>query len=101
MSIAPLDAFCSAVTVKQCLEVDYKGHSRVIEVHAVGYSQANNLVALVWQVHGGSSGSETAGWKLLRISEVTAVRPMNASVEVPRPGYRGGGTQIPKIICQL
>jgi hypothetical protein len=82
------------------LEIGYDGYSRVVEVHAVGYSTAGNPVMRAYQVRGGSNSGEQ-GWKMLRLDEISRSRILEERSEAPRTGYRRNDSQMARIICQL
>jgi hypothetical protein len=76
-----------ALLQNKLLRLVYHGDVRTVEVHAVGFSTANNPVARVWQVSGGSSSGENVGWKLLRLDEVISAEILDQGSNAPRPGY--------------
>lgn len=49
---------CEALKTGRCLLIQYDGYTRVVEVHAVGYSSENNAIMRVWQVRGCASTSQ-------------------------------------------
>jgi hypothetical protein len=57
------DIPCEAIRRSVCLEINYGGYSRTVEVHAVGFSKEGHTLLRVWQVSGGSASGERAGWK--------------------------------------
>lgn len=95
------DTACDALKKGVCLELQYHGFSRIVEVHAVGVSTAGNPVMRVWQVRGGSVSDEPTGWKLLRLDEATGAALTNEKSAAPRPGYKPGDKGMTRIICEL
>lgn len=93
---------CEALREGQCLELRYDGYVRIVEVHAVGRSQANHLLMRVWQVRGGSVGGEEVGWKLLRLDEIRSVRFIQEKSAAPRRGFnRDDPAMKGGILCAL
>ena len=93
---------CEALAIKRCLQISYDGYSRVVEVHACGYTKDGNAVMRVWQVRGGSVHNEPVGWKLLRLDETRGFGILKDEVsEAPRNGYRRGDSAMTRIICQI
>jgi hypothetical protein len=92
---------CEALRAEKCLEVRYDGFSRVVEVHAVGYTKENNAVMRVWQVRGGSVSNERTGWKLLRLDETLGGMVLSEKSQAPRRDYKRGDAVMERIICQL
>lgn len=90
-----------AIQNGQCLELHYDGYDRVVEAHAVGYTNDRNEVMRVWQVSGGSSSGQTTGWKLMRLDEATSLRISNQNSEAPRDGYKRGDKQMADIIEEI
>jgi hypothetical protein len=96
-----VQAACEALKRQRRLELRYDGYTRVVEVHAVGVSKDGNDIMRVWQVRGGSTGSESIGWKLLRVREASAMRILDESSEAPRDRYRRGDSAMAKIFCEI
>ena len=81
---------CEALKTGMCLEIRYDGFVRIVEVHAVGFSEEGHALMRVWQVSGGSSSGEPRGWKLLRLDEATGYGVSGNISKAPRPGYKSG-----------
>jgi hypothetical protein len=81
---------CQALRAGMCLMISYDGYTRVVEVHAVGFTKEGNAVMRVWQIRGGSVSNEPVGWKLLRLDEARAVGVTSEASAAPRRGYRKG-----------
>ena len=92
---------CDALRSGKCLEIRYDGYTRVVEVHAAGYTDDGNAVMRVWQVRGGSASGERAGWKLLRLDETSGLALMDEASAAPRHGYKRNDSAITQIVCQL
>ncbi|SOD92523.1 hypothetical protein [Caenispirillum bisanense] len=92
---------CEALNAGKRLRVVYDGETRIIEVHAVGVSTANNECMRVWQVEGGSVSGEEVGWKLMTLSKVTKHQLLEEASQAPRPGYKKGDSHMKEIYCQL
>jgi hypothetical protein len=92
---------CAALHAGKCLELQYDGYSRVVEVHAVGTSTANNLVMRVFQIRGGSVSGERTGWKLMRLDEAISAHVIDEPSQAPRSGYKRGDRDMVVIRCQI
>jgi hypothetical protein len=90
-----------AVATSRRLELRYDGYTRVVEVHACGYTAEGNAVMRVWQVRGGSTSGERTGWKLLRLDEARALDLLDEVSKAPRPGYRRGDGAMARIVRQV
>lgn len=91
---------CQALRDRKCLELRYDGWSRIVEVHAAGFTKEGNGVMRVWQTQGGSK-SGVKGWKLLRLDEVVSGHICADSSNAPRLGYKRGDKAMSRIVCQL
>jgi hypothetical protein len=92
---------CDALKTSRRLELDYAGQTRVVEVHAVGYSREDKPLVRAWQVRGGSTGGSTSGWKLFRLDDVSSSKIIDEVSEAPRRGYRRGDPAIHRIVAEL
>ena len=96
-----IDTACRALADGKCLELRYDGYSRIVEVHAAGFTKDDNAIMRVWQVRGGSVSGERAGWKLMRLDETTSAHVIEETSEAPRKGYKRNDKAIDRIRCQL
>jgi hypothetical protein len=96
-----INTACQALRERKCLELRYDGYSRVVEVHAAGYSKDGNALMRVWQIRGGSVSGERVGWKLMRLDEALSAHLVEEPSGAPRKGYNRGDPAIANIICQL
>lgn len=96
-----MSVWCDTIRAQKCLEVRYDGFTRIVEVHAVGYTKEGNVIARVWQVRGGSNSNERVGWKLLRLDEAFSAHMIDEKSEAPRRGYKRGDVAMSRIACQV
>lgn len=92
---------CEALNSGKCLELRYDGYSRVVEVHAAGYTKNDNAIMRVWQVRGGSVHGERTGWKLMRLDEAASAHVINEPSGAPRHGYKRGDSAMARIACEI
>lgn len=92
---------CEALRSGHVLEVRYDGYARMVEVHAVGFTNEDNPIMRVWQISGGSVSNEPVGWKLLRLDEATDAIVTHQKSLAPRQGYKPGEDVMKVITCQL
>jgi len=96
-----IETACQALREGKCLQLRYDGYSRVVEIHACGFTKDNNPVARVWQVRGGSVSNEPVGWKLLRLDEAAFLDILDEDSSAPRVGYKRNDRAMHRINCQL
>lgn len=96
-----INTACDALRQGKCLELRYDGYSRVVEVHAAGYTKDDNAIMRVWQVSGGSTSGERTGWKLMRADETFSAHVIDEPSQAPRQGYKRGDSVMVRIICQV
>ncbi len=96
-----LETACAALRAGKCLELRYDGFSRLVEVHAAGYTKDNNAIMRVWQVRGGSQSGERTGWKLMRADETFSAHLTEEASQAPRKGYKRGDAAMERIVCQI
>ncbi len=96
-----LETACAALRSRKCLELRYDGYSRVVEVHAAGYTKDGNAIMRVWQVRGGSVSGERTGWKLMRADETFSAHLTDEPSLAPRPGFKRGDAAMDRIVCEI
>ena len=92
---------CDALHRGLCLELQYDGFGRTVEVHAVGLTHDGHEMLSVWQVRGGSESNERQGWKNMRLDEILFSRVTDEKSEAPRQEYKRGNKAFATIICQI
>jgi hypothetical protein len=91
---------CEALQKGVCLEISYDGHSRTVEVHAVGTSTAGNPVMRAFQVRCTKPGGNGV-WRLFRLDKTWRFALGNERSQAPRGGYRPNDEDIAFIRCQI
>jgi hypothetical protein len=87
---------CDALRSGHVLELQYDGKSRLVEVHAVGFTADDMPVAHVWQLDG-----DGTGWQMLPLNAATGAVITQEKSLAPRPGYEAGDRALSVITCQL
>ena len=83
------------------LALVYDGEPRVVEVHAVGISLADNPCMRVFQVSGGSVSGKTVDWKMMTLDKASAMRVTEEESLAPREGYAANDRHMKTIFAQL
>jgi predicted DNA-binding transcriptional regulator YafY len=92
---------CDALSAGKRLSITYGGHTRVVEVHAVGTTDDGNPVMRAWQVSGGSRSRNPDPWRLFRLDRTWQYAILDEASEAPRRGYKRGDSHIARIRCQV
>lgn len=90
-----------AIQSKKCVSIQYGGHKRIVEVHAMGITKRGHPVARGWQISGGSNGSGQSGWKLFRLDRGKQISLLNQGSKAPREGYVHNDRTIDLILAQI
>lgn len=76
-----------AIQSTKCLTIQYGGHDRVVEVHAVGITKDGNPIVKAWQVSGKSNGNGPSPWKHFRLDRASHISLSDQDSEAPRDSY--------------
>ncbi|MGF1620922.1 MAG: hypothetical protein ACFCUR_09935 [Rhodomicrobiaceae bacterium] len=77
----------NGIAARNCLEIHYGPGWRLVEPHVLGRASNGDVVLRAFQVSGASASGAAAGWKLLRLDRMTALRPGDGHFAGPRPDY--------------
>lgn len=91
---------CDALSAGKRLTISYDGHTRVVEVHAVGTSTAGNPVMRAFQVSCTKAGGNGV-WRLFRLDKTWRFSISDERSEAPRRGYVPNDSDIAIIRCQI
>lgn len=91
---------CEALSSGRCLSITYDGHSRLVEVHAVGTTKDGKPVMRVWQIHSTEPGF-TPQFRLFRLDRAWTYATTDEPSQAPRRGYKRGDSHIAVIRCQI
>jgi len=93
------DLICQAIKEKRLLELQYDGHSRRVAPHIYGIDAAGDELLTCYEVWGGTDG-EPAGWRSLRLAEVSEVK-LTSKRFAPRPEQQRRDDPIARVYCQV
>jgi hypothetical protein len=85
----------------RCLELRYDGFNRLVEVHAVGVSTADNPCMSVYQVEGGSVSGERMGFKTMTFDKAFTAYVSDTPSAAPRPGFVRNAKGMKVIYAQV
>jgi len=97
----PFAPVCEAIRTARCLELTYAGHRRVVEAHIAGAARDGTALVLAWQVRGGSSSGQPAGWKMFHLDRVAGAQLSAEPSQAPRAGYRRDDRTIVHVVCRV
>lgn len=96
-----IDITTSALRQNKRLTLNYGGHRRTVEVHAIGCSKKGQTVIRVWQTGGGSVSEKYIGWKLIDLEKASDIAMVDEVSEAPRASYKKGDRAMAVTIAEL
>lgn len=96
-----VDFLVSAIRDQKRVLVDYNGHRRLLEPHAVGRCKNGNVLLRAWQESGGSNSGRPSGWKLITVGRLQIAETDEGTFAAPRPQYKRGDRAMREIFQEL
>jgi hypothetical protein len=93
------DVICQAIREKRLLELQYAGQARRVAPHVYGIDSAGDELLSCYEVWGGSDG-EPAGWRSLRLAQIS-VLTLTSKRFAPRPEHQRCDGAIARVFCQV
>ncbi|WP_271896299.1 hypothetical protein [Candidatus Phyllobacterium onerii] len=96
-----IDTACQALREGKCLEVHYKGTTRIVEVHAAGVKKDQHQAVFGWQLRNMSKINDEPDWRLMSVKDMSSVRLLDQISDAPRKGYKHNEAGLERFICQV
>jgi hypothetical protein len=93
------DVICQAIKEKRLLELIYEGLTRRVAPHIYGIDSAGEELLSCYEVWGGSEGV-AAGWRSLRLAEISQLK-LTSKRFAPRPEHQRSDGAIARVFCQV
>jgi len=93
------DVICQAIREKRLLELQYEGYTRRVAPHIYGIDAGGEELLSCYEVWGASDGGD-AGWRSLRLAEITDLR-LTSKRFAARPEHQRGEAPIARVFCQV
>jgi hypothetical protein len=93
------DVICQAIREKRLLELQYEGQARRVAPHVYGIDSAGDELLSCYEVWGGSDG-EPAGWRSLRLAQISELT-LTTKRFAPRPEHQRSDGAIARVFCQV
>lgn len=93
------DVICQAIKEKRLLELHYDGHSRRVAPHIYGIDATGEELLACYEVWGGSDG-QPAGWRSLRLTEISQLT-LTSKRFAPLPEHQRVDGVIARVFCQV
>lgn len=90
-------ALCDYIHQRQVVQFHYKGRTRTVEPHLVGYDASGDLTLSAWQLSGGSG----TGWRDFHVAKLSGLSTTGQAFSGPRPGYNPRDKTLVRIVCRL
>jgi hypothetical protein len=96
---------CDAIKSKCLVRFYYAGDDapgyRTVEPHMVANTKEGRPALSAWYLQGASE-SDTQGWRIYLLSDISSVTVLEQTFSGPRPGYRpNGGKSFHSVRCAL
>ena len=88
---------CDAIANRHVLSFSYKGRTRTVEPHLLGYDGDGDLTLSAWQLSGGSG----VGWRDFHVSKASGLSTTGQTFSGSRQGYNRWDETIDRVICRL
>ena len=92
------DVICQAIREKRLLELQYDGQTRRVAPHVYGIDAAGDELLSCYEVWGGSDG-EPAGWRSLRLAQISELT-LTSKRFAPRPEHQRADGAIARVFCR-
>jgi hypothetical protein len=93
------DVICQAIREKRLLELHHVGRTMRVAPHVYGIDAAGEELLSCYLVWGGTDGVP-AGWKSLRLSDISQLK-LTTKRFAPRPEHQRSDGAIARIYCQV
>jgi hypothetical protein len=93
------DVICQAIREKRLLELLHDGLMRRVAPHIYGIDAAGDEMLSCYEVWGGGE-SVPAGWRSLRLTEVSQLK-LTSKRFAPWPEHQRGERAIARVFCQV
>jgi hypothetical protein len=84
---------------KRLLELHYEGQARRVAPHVYGIDAAGDELLSCYEVWGGSDG-EPAGWRSLRLAQISELT-LTTKRFAPHPEHQRSDGVIARVFCQV
>jgi hypothetical protein len=93
------DVICQAIREKRLLEINHDGQELRVAPHIYGIDAAGEELLSCYLVWGSTNGSP-AGWRSLRLNEISQLK-LTSKRFAPRPEHQRGNGDIARVFCQV
>lgn len=91
---------CDALNAGRALSIQYDGHFRIVEVHAVGTTKDGSPIMRGWQVRSTKPGGDGC-WRLYTLDKAWSYGLTDETSQAPRPDYKRDDPAIALVRCSL
>lgn len=92
-----MHSLCQHIQSKSVISFSYKGSTRVVEPHLLGYDKDNDLTLSAWQLSGGTG----KGFRDFHVSNIYGAATTGKNFESARPGYNRNDSTMTRVVCRL
>src|SRR5580765_1891575 len=94
-------AICDAIRLKHVVRLMYHGGAREVEPYIYGRSATGDELLRADQLQAASRSGAVAGWKMLRVADISSVSVTFEPCAAPRAGYDPVDTVITFVNCRV
>ena len=85
--IATINLVREAIQSRKCLSIQYGGHDRLIEPHALWVAKDGRTVMSAYQLSGGSKSGSPRPWRTFGLDRIGPISVSDQYSQAPRDGY--------------